>query len=143
MKFKYPKCGKIHEGEVTREELEKYKDSNPHITACDCSCDFILIDNIHIEPEIKPDGGSAYPYTVKTGEGQYATRPGTYDLIEHSHGMTLRDYFAGQALVGMLSNPKFMTSIDNESVDGNDAARITAALAGIYADAMIKERNND
>jgi hypothetical protein len=42
------------------------------------------------------DGGPAYPcesYVVKNGK----------QVTEAAQGMTLRDYFAGQALAGMLS----------------------------------------
>lgn len=66
------------------------------------------------------DGGPAFP-------AQH------FDLAEHEHGMTLRDYFAGQALMGMMasrnpSSPKFMPE--------DDAAYVYAV-----ADAMIQERS--
>lgn len=46
-------------------------------------------------------------------------------------GMTLRDYFAGQALVGLLSD------CVKAKIDPDDA---TAIAAYGYADAMLKER---
>ena len=38
------------------------------------------------------DGGSAFPADVPRGDTKYLYR---------NHGMSLRDYFAGQALVGL------------------------------------------
>lgn len=43
------------------------------------------------------DGGSAFPHNELTSTGE----------IYHDHlGMSLRDYFAGQALAGMLANKR-------------------------------------
>ncbi len=49
------------------------------------------------------------------------------------YGMTLRDYFAGQALAGHLSHPELPTllSLDHEN---------TAQLCYSLADAMLRER---
>lgn len=56
-------------------------------------------------------------------------------------GMTLRDYFAGQALQGMLSN----TDIAKDARDQNDsteaAQRWCARGAYQFADAMLAERS--
>lgn len=69
-------------------------------------------------------GGPAFPvpmYTNKDGN----PRP----IIEA--GMTLRDYFAGQALAGMLANSR----------DWDEAGtHECAASAYRYADAMLAER---
>jgi len=46
-----------------------------------------------------------------------------------SAGMTLRDYFAGQALAGMLACP-----------DTADACELVAQASYNYADAMLKAR---
>jgi hypothetical protein len=62
----------------------------------------------------KPDGGSAFPTTVHVYE----------------KGMSLRDYFAAQALTGMLARPP------EEGLSMMDRA-ITAYD---YADAMLKAR---
>ena len=59
-----------------------------------------------------------------------------------STDMTLRDYYAGQALTGILSNDSLFKMIAKEGIDGVDIAKIIANLAGTYADAMIKEKNN-
>ena len=52
--------------------------------------------------------------------------PENWDSIQD--GMTLRDYFAGQALVGLLSRSDFLRS------------KIIAENAYAYADAMLEER---
>ena len=49
----------------------------------------------------------------------------------YHHGMTLRDYFAGQVLAGFLAN------VDNEE----HPFRVLAEMAYLQADAMIAERN--
>jgi hypothetical protein len=48
--------------------------------------------------------------------------------VSERNGMTLRDYFAGQALIGLLFNPE----------DGN--FRLLAEDAYLYADAMLLQR---
>jgi hypothetical protein len=53
-----------------------------------------------------------------------------FDLAEHEHGMTLRDYFAGQAMQGMLA--------------GREAPLTPhewATCAYALADAMLAERS--
>lgn len=47
-------------------------------------------------------------------------------------GMTLRDYFAGQALAGLLANPDYTGLI---AVSANDAYQ--------FADAMLAEREKE
>jgi hypothetical protein len=61
------------------------------------------------------DGGPAFPF--QDGYGRVS-------------GMTLRDWFAGQALAGLTADP-----------DMPDAARC-AALAYAYADAMLRARES-
>jgi len=66
------------------------------------------------------DGGPAFP----------AQR---FDLAEHEHGMTLLDWFAGMALMGMMasrnpSSPKFTPEMD-------------AVYVYAVARAMIQERS--
>lgn len=50
----------------------------------------------------------------------------------HSSQMSMRDYFAGQALVGLLGNSRVKDNISNDSV---------AASCYAMADAMMKERD--
>jgi hypothetical protein len=61
------------------------------------------------------DGGSVFPFWDNSGSG--------------SGGLTVRDYFAGQALVGLARN-----------AGGVDAVKERAAKAYAYADAMLAER---
>lgn len=68
------------------------------------------------------DGGPAFP---RTGEGFGNPR---YD----AQGMTLRDWFAGQALAGMLADPE----VGNADSDDSQLAKIAYA----YATAMLAER---
>ena len=54
-------------------------------------------------PTSSPDGGPAFP-------GEYVLHQrgsvgNEVPIMDHSSGMSLRDYFAGQALAGMLANP--------------------------------------
>jgi hypothetical protein len=64
------------------------------------------------------DGGSAFPHNELTSTGE----------IYHDHlGMSLRDYFAGQALAGMMANNYWTTSE-------------VAADCYFHADAMLKSR---
>ncbi len=67
---------------------------------------------------MKDTGGPAYP------SNEYAE--GSFNC-----GMTVRDYFAGQALIGIISHPQ-----------GHGGRwELAAQDAYICADAMIKERN--
>jgi hypothetical protein len=78
---------------------------------------------------MKNDGGPAYP--TKLGMSGYGNTlpmdgPRGVEWVEIAHGMTLRDYFAGQAMGYILDKSATVT----------DAAK----LAYRYADAMIEER---
>jgi len=68
----------------------------------------------------KKDGGSAFPLLMKT----------THEGVNQTKytGMSLRDWFAGQALVGLLQ------------VGSKDSALGFAERAYIIADAMLKVR---
>lgn len=77
----------------------------------------------------KDNGGPAFPqFDVVAGE-----RDGHGDAIEAytvaTGGMTLRDWFAGQAMAGLLANPQ---------TGENSQAVIHAAFAA--ADAMLEAR---
>jgi hypothetical protein len=72
-------------------------------------------------------GGPAFPVPeVLTAGGQIKTADGA--------GMTLRDYFAAQALIGLLSKPA-----TGNAVMQNPQQRL-AEHAYSYADAMIAAR---
>jgi hypothetical protein len=72
------------------------------------------------------DGGPAFPwrYMDRDSMGQEVTR-------EQGEGMTLRDYFAGQALVGTVLSHLSQGGITYDS---------TARDAYRYADAMLAAR---
>lgn len=70
------------------------------------------------------DGGPAFPSEERDANGQF----------RQHFGMTLRDYFAGQALNGMLGSRNggsFISPTDQ---------KIQADMAYGYADAMLKAR---
>lgn len=61
----------------------------------------------------------------------------------NTDGMSLRDWLAGQALIGMVSNPAMVMAIKETSGQrkGKDA-EITANCCYEYADAMLRAREN-
>lgn len=71
------------------------------------------------------NGGPAFPLDVNT------FGPNT--------GMSLRDWFAGQALSGIAA--KATTEAISELSEGIKAGRREAAAAYAWADAMLKERS--
>lgn len=74
----------------------------------------------------KDDGGPAFPVTPDNC-------PTTTGMIERpSTGMTLRDWFAGQALAGLMAYPH-----------SNDTWADAAKRAWIMADAMLAARKDD
>jgi hypothetical protein len=71
---------------------------------------------------MKPnDGGPAHPTHRMLATGHVAS----------SHGMSVRDFFAGQALVGMLASP---------ILDTTDVEAVASAIYD-YADAALVERD--
>lgn len=78
---------------------------------------------------MKDTGGSAFPtnhYTRNQTTGEIS-------IYDHSEGMTLRDYFAGQAVIGLLTQ-------GGDIQIGRKIYRMEIA-SYMIADAMIKERN--
>lgn len=74
---------------------------------------------------MKNDGGAAFPrFEEKEG----------WTSIQPTGGMSLRDYMAGQALVGILSNPNAAISSALREADSMTEA------AYMFADAMLKAR---
>lgn len=56
-------------------------------------------------------------------------------------GMTLRDYFAGQALAGLCANPNIMShSLFQDVVQGIRGGKHFADVAHTLADALLIER---
>jgi len=62
------------------------------------------------------DGGPAFPH-----EADYIRNDGGgYDFkVDHHPGMTLRDYFAGQALMGILNNAECFAKMKDADVAEN------------------------
>lgn len=59
----------------------------------------------------------------------------------HQEGMTLRDYFAGQAIIGLLSNSQLTNSLAQEMVTRKVSPdKEIAKGAYAYADAMLAQR---
>ena len=76
-------------------------------------------------------GGSAFPQSmVDFGKGP--EEPGPYGM----GGMSLRDYFAGQALAAIVSK----IPVQTVSIDEFEQEERCAIGAYAYADAMIAER---
>lgn len=75
------------------------------------------------------DGGPAFPQPA-TSEGHAANTPWGFA----GGGMTLRDYFAGQAMQGMLSDPK--VGYKQGELDGDE---VVAKAAVGFADALLAE----
>ena len=67
----------------------------------------------------------------------FMTNPNNPPVFPHPsgaqgcEGMTLRDYFAGQALAGFLSSPNYTTNVD---------AALLSTRCGMVAEAMLAER---
>jgi hypothetical protein len=81
----------------------------------------------------KDTGGSAFPYIKSYTKGEHISTSERHRLGYHAEGnegMTLRDWFAGQALIGYIgAMPDDWTYED------------LARKCGYAADAMIAERN--
>lgn len=80
------------------------------------------------------DGGSAFP---KTGQAFGSDHVGSYG------GMTLLDWYAGQSLTGIKSNPELLQiCADVASRSGRIQQDAIADMAYQDAAAMIKQRKN-
>lgn len=78
--------------------------------------------------DINNDGGPAYPVSVGTGP---------LSANFSSPGMSLRDWYVGLAMQGLLSNPNIIRPKDHTDKQGH--ARMAKACF-VYADSMISER---
>jgi hypothetical protein len=76
-------------------------------------------------------GGPAFPFTIPdTGHGSIIAK-----------GMTLRDWFAGQALVSLLSNRESQMALyADASIEGKDTTTYVAEAVFEMADAMLAAR---
>ena len=87
---------------------------------------------------MRDDGGSAFPRTgfyphLRDHESHDALIEKMETLTQAESGMTLRDWFAGQALAGLIANEAIVKATSNP------AERAEAAYKA--ADAMLQERN--
>lgn len=80
----------------------------------------------------RDDGGNAFP--VQKEYDQHG-----HPLENGADGMSLRDYFAGQALIGAMSSAQGMG--DMAPRDRSRVLDGTAAILYEVADAMIRERS--
>lgn len=77
----------------------------------------------------RKDGGPVFPELTKAGE--YAVSTG---------GMSLRDYFAGQALVGLLASWSLTDDIRFVRLSYAERMKMFAFNSYLQADAMLAER---
>lgn len=87
---------------------------------------------------LNKSGGSAFP----CGERKFQTQD-CIVKIESSSGMTLRDWFAGQALNGLCANGELEKSVriyENKLNIEIDTVKYYPQIAYELADAMLKER---
>lgn len=79
------------------------------------------------------DGGPAYPFEIQK---RMVDTYGGHEYVEqdNSPGMSLRDWFAGQALIGLIQSPP--------SIDGQPTRKLEhlADVAYATADAMLEAR---
>lgn len=85
----------------------------------------------------KPDGGPAFPRPLSNGSVVIANEERNLEVAPQC-GMTLRDYFAGQALMGFLANP--ITECEDKAGKNLTHAEILIAVCFHLADLMLAER---
>lgn len=78
---------------------------------------------------INDDGGPAFPYSALQPNEAAIALAGT--MYADNVGMTLRDYFAIKSLVAVTNG---------DHVDGQGDPERHAAMAYVYADAMLRAR---
>lgn len=77
---------------------------------------------------------------LRLGENPRPTGPKPEPKPEHPDNVPLRDWFAGQALVGQLStNPPPAGKLDNVA-DFEREAMVQATMAYVFANAMLTAR---
>ena len=83
------------------------------------------------------DGGYAFPRPIA---GITEELSGTGITSDEQSGMSLRDYFAAQALAGMLGCQDFVNDICKTSASKDEARKKLADWAYKQADAMLFAR---
>ena len=92
------------------------------------------------------DGGPAFPSSVEEYKCLKPLADKIYAFTGNTPGMSLRDWFAGQALAGVASMPAFHSFIVEKQIKrpGREAATVGECVAYYccdLADAMIAVRN--
>lgn len=82
----------------------------------------------------KPDGGAAFPGDYDNVFIDQSGHDKPFTIAARQKGMSLRDYFAGQALNALMTSALLL---DHKSWDA------TAQHAYFVADAMLKAREAD
>lgn len=82
------------------------------------------------------DGGAAFPRPASEFTASGTCSDGN-DPVAAQTGMSLRDWFAGMALQGMISSSPLCDRTDKKAVNKPEWAR----QAYKFADAMLDERN--
>ncbi len=72
-------------------------------------------------------------------------RTGSKDIhgygVDDQEGMTLRDWFAGLALQGMMASPELLQVVSSKEFGGDGSAPARCARSAYrFADAMLEER---
>ena len=81
------------------------------------------------------DGGNAFPFQPRDGTG--------YPCAEHSPGLSIRDWFAGMALQGLLANPSGPIQANGMSGWGwtnCDQRNVVQAAFGIADDMLVARK---
>lgn len=92
------------------------------------------------------DGGPAFPAAkeirVQSGYDYEMKRPAYETQVQISTGMSLRDWYAGMALQGILAASKSyaLDPSNRGSMDSPSFGKLFSQHAYIYADAMLKAR---
>jgi hypothetical protein len=87
----------------------------------------------------KKDGGPAFPGVLTN----YQLATGQRTVETGQNGMSLRDYFAGQALIGIVAGAASDTLVSKEDHEQGLACGLVAGMAYELADAMLAARTRD
>ncbi len=78
------------------------------------------------------DGGPAFP------QHGWTSNPEVLERMKNQGGMTLRDWFAGQAISSIIRDDETVVKIKNQM--GVTFAEAAALMAFVVADAMLQAR---
>ena len=101
-----------------------------------CSTEFLQFLSEHTQIELKDTYNNTNAFPISNHSAQKMNEG--YGLYDEELGMTLRDYFAAKALVGVLRDYNGTTK---EALDiGSEEAESIAYYSYKIADAMLKKR---